>query len=185
MFIYLFTGKKYPYSFVYMYIYIYVVPPKDPPMWAIWRYLHRFSHISYFKPYGILVVKRMHFLATCCNPTLPTLHRIQDSRSRIRLVESKRGRIQDSNFLNPKELDSRFKIQTNFFNPRLNLESWIQRGWTQEVFSEPWILKLDSRYLEHCQPLAIGISSKCLALLLRTYPLRFCGVAPFHFQHSI
>ena len=72
-------------------------------------------------------------------------------------------------------LDSRFKIQAtekqNFLKPKgpkgaltLNIESWIQRGWIQDLF-EPWILNLDSRSLEQ--------TMQCP----RTYPLRIDGFA--------
>ena len=141
----------YIYLYLYLhrkrYIYIYVCvcawyPPKNHVGNLAVSTLF-FTHFL-LQTLGHFGDQKNAFLATCCNPTLPILHRIQDSRSRIRLVESKRVRIQDSNFLNPKELDSRFKIQTNFFNPRLNLESWILNPERLDPRSFLWVLNLEA-----------------------------------------
>ena len=87
---------------------------------------------------------KIAFFATLF-PSQPSLS-TSDSRFKIpdpqKTSWTQGGRIQDSrsqkNFLNPKAFSLEFWIL-------ISLESWIQRGWIEEVFSEPWILNLESK----------------------------------------
>jgi hypothetical protein len=129
----------YMYKYIYMYInthtYIYMVPPTPKT--------HQFSEFGGIYMFFTQVllklqnlghfsrVKQMHFLETCCNPTLPILHRMQASRSR-KTSWIQGGRIQDSRS-RKRRLDPRSLFASN-------LESWIQRDWINEACSEGWIL---------------------------------------------
>lgn len=76
-------------------------------------------------------IKQMHFLETCCNPTLPILHRMQASRSR-KTSWIQGGRIQDSRS-RKRRLDPRSLFALNLESKEtgstklvLRVESWIQ-----------------------------------------------------------